>query len=221
QYYSKIKEDVKSIKVGALALKISSFYMNAIMIDFIVWHVMKHSSVNKIFLDAESHRLHDKENEIYDALVEKYNKDRVFLYKTYQMYRKDSLDKLKYDMRTYKNLGIKLVRGAYMQQDRQHGILYGSKEETDSNYDEAIKYAGESKHKVLVATHNNVSIRKAMNYENIEFAQLLGMNDLASKMLYDSGYVVYKYIPYGGFMETYPYLARRLYENFQIREHLK
>ena len=51
--------------------------------------------------------------------------------------------------------------------------------------------------------------------ENIEFAQLRGMSDKLSEKL-SKKHTVYKYIPYGDFYDTLPYLIRRLYENYPM-----
>jgi hypothetical protein len=42
-----------------------------------------------------------------------------------------------------------------------------------------------------------------------------GRDEYGEKLL-NSGFTVYKYAPYGSFIETYPYLLRRLYENYDV-----
>ena len=42
---------------------------------------------------------------------------------------------------------------------------------------------------------------KNKNLDNIEFAQLMGMNDKLSKNI-AKNYIVYKYVPYGDFTYT-------------------
>ena len=44
----------------------------------------------------------------------------------------------------------------------------------------------------------------------------MGMSDNYSEQLEKDGYIVYKYLPYGNFIETLPYLLRRLYENYPL-----
>lgn len=69
----------------------------------------------------------------------------------------------------------------------------------------------------MCATHNekSVSIAKSIN-RNIEFSQLMGMSDFLSESLVKENYKVFKYVPYGNFRDTYPYLLRRLYENYPM-----
>lgn len=181
------------------------------------------------FLDAESQKTKATEDAVFSKLLHLYNKDKTILYKTYQMYRKDSMKELKDDIRSYENHGIKLVRGAYMNQDKNSGVLYTNKVDTDKNYDEAVEYVlSEIKVrnglKVVIATHNVLSVEKALYYKpdttNVSFAQLLGMKDCLSDHIVSQGYTVHKYVPYGSFKDTLPYLTRRLYENYDILGHL-
>ena len=79
---------------------------------------------------------------------------------------------------------------------------------------------------MLCATHNFRSIYLARHYinkhelTNIEFAQLLGMADVMTNDLQENGFKVYKYLPYGSFHQSIPYLLRRLYENYPLVRHL-
>jgi len=43
----------------------------------------------------------------------------------------------------------------------------------------------------------------------------MGMSDKLSEKL-SKKHTVYKYIPYGNFYDTLPYLIRRLYENYPM-----
>lgn len=238
RYVRKMQEDVLAIpRGGSLALKASSFMFDYTLMDKFIKYTFKRSrvGVKTIYLDAEQDAYHDVERELYDKLLYKYNKDGVVrLYKTYQMYRKDSLEELKSDIKRYESssgLGVKMVRGAYLNQDKKNaGVLWESKEETDASYNAGLAYVLECKTKkvpLLLATHNDYSIQKAMELslrfdnKNIEYAQLLGMNDRASRMLHERGLVVHKYVPYGSLIETYPYLIRRVYENMDVLRHIR
>lgn len=176
-----------------------------------------------IFLDAEQSNMINKENFVYNKLIEanQYNQC-VVTYKTYQMYRRDSLNEIECDLRRFDRFGLKIVRGAYHSKDDKE--LFQTKKETDDNYNEAIKLISSHKYSnnVCYATHNSTSINLASttsSNDNISFAQLLGMRDDISSDLVMKGYKVYKYAPYGSFREMFPYLMRRLNENPYILRH--
>lgn len=217
-YMNIIWQDVKKVQPqSAWALKYSSFHDFQYMHDT-VEHLTKH--VNTIVLDSEHHHLYKKEQQTYNDLIDIYNRNEVRLYKTYQMYRKDSLKTLVDDIHNFEHLGIKLVRGAY--HDYKVDCFWPYKHETDDNYNNALRYLSLKMKKnhnlrVMIATHNNDSLEYAaqLNFDktNTTFAQLLDMNDEAGIKLNAMGYRVYKYVPYGTLMETFPYLLRRFYES--------
>ena len=231
KYMNRIKKDVEEIpRDSTFALKYTSFN-NYNYMDYSIKHMLNH--VDRIFLDAEHVEVHEKEKDTYAKLIDKYNSDKLVLYKTYQMYRADSTQELIRDMRQYKNLGIKLVRGAYHHKDKNKHIIFSDKLATDDNYNngirqviQEIKTRKEGDIRLLLATHNDESIKLALKISEhvdigkIEFAQLLGMNDEIGKFLIEKGKRVYKYVPYGGIIETMPYLIRRLYENNDILKHM-
>lgn len=177
---------------------------------------------SKLLIDAEQSILQCNINSLTNEFIKEYNQDKVHLYKTYQMYRKDSLKELEKDLsqpREY-SIGVKLVRGAYYKEDISTGLLYLKKEDTDNNYNRGISLFQElSKEKdvLMCATHNekSISIAKSIN-RKIEFSQLMGMSNTLTKNLAKENYNVFKYIPYGNFRDTYPYLIRRLYENYPM-----
>jgi proline dehydrogenase len=177
-------------------------------------------NTSKVFLDAENLKYKNLENTIYNNLIINHNKNNVFVYKTYQMYLKNSFQELQGDIDKYNNLGVKLVRGAYFNQDRNSNLIYNNINDTHANYNNAVKFCIQNNIKLLVATHNEYSVINALNLkpnkDNIEFAQLLGMNNELSNFIVHKGYKVYKYMPYGSFNEILPYLSRRLYENYGI-----
>lgn len=206
KYSYKIKADAKHAPDMAFALKYSSFKDAALMqytVDDIV------HSVKYVILDAECDLYHEKERLIYDQIIRKHNKNRVKIYKTYQMYRKDSMNELLCDLETYPHLGIKLVRGAYHHRDKKYNVLFNTKKQVDENYNRAIEIIPTDAH-LMIATHNRESIELAATQArpNASLAHLLGMRAPSS-----AGFPVYLYAPYGSFFETYPYLLRRLYEN--------
>tara|TARA_E500000178_G_scaffold293790_1_gene298722 strand:+ start:1173 stop:1928 length:756 start_codon:yes stop_codon:yes gene_type:complete len=181
---------------------------------------------NTILIDAENYDIQDKINSITDNFMEIYNKHHLHIYKTYQLYRTDYLDIMKHDLQKERNysIGFKIVRGAYYNEDKKHNILFDHIDETHKNYNQGIGlFVNHYQHqdKLLCATHNEDSTIIAMQHikekqlENIEFAQLMGMSDNLSGKL-SKKHVIYKYIPYGDFHDTLPYLIRRLYENYPM-----
>lgn len=193
-------------------------------LDQIVLQCIKNN--NTLLIDAENYNVQDKICKITDTFMEQYNRNDLYIYKTYQLYRKDYLDILKNDLNKDRNymIGVKLVRGAYYNEDKKHNILFDHIDETHKNYDRGIGLFVnhyQDQDKLLCATHNEDSTIIAMQYirdkqlENIEFAQLMGMSDNLSGKL-SKKHIVYKYIPYGDFHDTLPYLIRRLYENYPM-----
>ena len=128
---------------------------------------------------------------------------------------------LENDLSNYNNFGIKLVRGAYHNQDKNTGLLYLVKENTDRHYNQAIHLLSNYDNDVIVATHNKNSCQIALSYQKqFKYAQLLGMNDYLSNYLLNNRQQVYKYIPYGNWKESIPYLTRRLYENYDVLKYI-
>jgi hypothetical protein len=226
-----LKNSIINNKNNTFALKLSTintndFNTNISNISDICLLAIKNNS--KLLIDAEDYLLQPQIEEITNYIMKKYNQDDTHIYKTYQMYRKDSIDTFLNDItktRNY-NIGFKVVRGAYMNQDKKYNIICDSYSETNENYNNAIELfckLNKLNDKLLCATHNEESINIAVNkinkynYSNkIEFAQLMGMSDNLSNKLSKQGYITYKYLPYGNLYESIPYLIRRLYENYPM-----
>ena len=186
---------------------------------------------SKVLIDAEQHDLQEKIDAFADYSMEKFNQHEVVVYKTYQMYKKEANEKLMEDLTAPRSyfMGIKLVRGAYLKQDQPLGVLCNTENETHHQYDQGIKDF--VKHhmigdELLCATHNPRSVYLAKHLirqhqlQNISFAQLLGMSDYMTQDLQAHGYKAYKYLPYGEFRESIPYLLRRLYENYPMTQYM-
>lgn len=216
----------------SLALKLSSYlpYEPEKNIRSTIDHAFM-NGCKYIYLDAETDDLFKKENDIFNEIIKDYNNANktIKIYKTYQMYKNNSFKHLINDINNLNYLGIKLVRGAYYYKEQEINphILFKTKLETDNNYNNAIDFIIRAIHchniKVLIATHNNISVNKTIelinpnsNKQYISFAQLLGMNDELSNYTSKQGLETYKYVPYGTMQETLPYLIRRLYENYDI-----
>ena len=152
------------------------------------------------------------------------------------MYKTDSFNELEDDVikSNKKNsyLGVKLVRGAYYQEDKNkkllnnHFVLYQNKVDTDLNYNKGILYLYEHsiKKSIINATHNQESINLTylLNQEKkiFEFAHLMGMNEKKYNDLLKKGEKVNVYVPYGPYKYMIPYLSRRLYENIDTLKYM-
>ena len=198
-----------------------------------------HSLNIPIFIDAEESWIQDTIDELATAMMHKYNKEHAIVYNTLQMYRWDRLAYLKQcyaDAENYKYfLGLKLVRGAYMEKERARAEKLGyaspiqkNKASTDKDYDIAVFFCVENIDRIAfcAGTHNEDSSAKLTkllaekgidkNDKRVYFSQLLGMSDHISYNLAFAKYNVAKYVPYGPVKEVIPYLIRRAEENTSI-----
>ena len=174
----------------------------------------------KILIDAEDVANQTQINYITDKIMLNYNIETINIYKTYQMYRRDSLKTLENDMNRFSHLGIKLVRGAYMTQDKHTGILFDSKAGTDKAFRAALDIALQSNRSnvihAMVCTHNKDDIHYMIKkYKNqpIIHASLYGFLPNDTQKIVKSGIPTYKYLPYGSMEDAIPYLMRRIQEN--------
>ena len=193
----------------------------------------------RIFIDSEDSFIQDPVDEIVTRLMEKYNTQKAIVCNTYQMYRVGMLNNLQeaYRASIEKNyfLGAKLVRGAYMEKERERARERGYKDpilpdktSTDRSYDDALKFCIDRIDRIALcsATHNeesNMLLAGLMNErglpnhdERIYFAQLYGMSDHISFNLVNVEYNVVKYVPFGPVESVMPYLLRRAEENPSI-----
>tara|TARA_B000000475_G_scaffold259358_1_gene242225 strand:+ start:7645 stop:8475 length:831 start_codon:yes stop_codon:yes gene_type:complete len=211
----------------AYSLKISSYlpYETESYLNKIIKKINNTKHTKKyIFLDAEQSSLKNKEDYYFNKIIEKYQEeDDLYIYKTYQMYRKNSLKELENDIKNFDKIGIKLVRGAYY--NNKDTELFNNKIDTDYSYNNGIEYLiNNNIDNVVLATHNSESIDYSISLNaknNIMYAQLLGMGDNISNNLVKKNKKVFKYVPYGNIFELYPYLLRRLYENMDMIKHFK
>ena len=191
-----------------------------------------------LLIDAEESWMQDSADNLIEQLMEKYNKNKTIIFSTLQMYRHDRMDYLKrlHLKAKEKNfyIGMKLVRGAYMEKERERAEEKGypspickNKAETDKNYDNAIRYMIEnSKMSIFAGTHNEESsylLMKLAEKHNMSksdtriwFGQLYGMSDHISFNLAKHGYNVAKYLPFGPVRDVMPYLIRRAEENTSV-----
>ena len=97
-----------------------------------------------IMIDAEQDDIQKKINNFTDDFIKKYNYEKPIIYKTYQMYRKDSYQIFQKDLEYFKDihLGIKLVRGAYYNTDKKKNVLFSEKKDTDNSFNNAVESIG-------------------------------------------------------------------------------
>ncbi|WP_374166892.1 proline dehydrogenase family protein [Arcticibacter sp. MXS-1] len=192
-----------------------------------------------VMIDAEETWIQGAIDDMAIEMMRQYNREEAIVYNTYQLYRNDKLASLQADVYLAETdgfiLGAKLVRGAYMEKERERAQRLGypspindSKEATDREYNEALRFCIQHiEHTAFVAgTHNEQSCRLlaelinqyglAHNHPHLYFSQLLGMSDNLSFNLADAGYNVTKYVPYGPVKAVLPYLFRRAQENTSI-----
>ena len=190
----------------------------------------------RLFIDAEETWIQDAIDNMVDDMMLKYNKEKTLIFNTVQLYRHDRVAFMKENIAKARSgnykIGYKLVRGAYMEKERERAALNGypspiqpDKAACDKDYNEAIKLCIENIDMVAVCagTHNEESsalLAKLMEEkgiansdERIWFSQLLGMSDHISFNLANAGYCVCKYVPYGPVVSVLPYLFRRAAEN--------
>lgn len=192
-----------------------------------------------VFVDAEDSWIQDTIDRACEAMMIKYNKENAIVYTTVQMYRWDRLDYLKklQGLAQEHNIkiGVKLVRGAYMEKERERAKEMGykdpiqpNKKATDDDYNAALAFCIEhiSNFAICAGSHNEDSANVlvdlikgkelSLNDSRVYFAQLLGMSDHISFNLSSLGYNVAKYVPYGPVREVMPYLIRRAQENTSV-----
>lgn len=193
----------------------------------------------KILIDAEESWFQDVIDQMAYEAMSKYNQEKCIVYNTYQMYRHDMLERLKqaHAVATAKGywLGAKLVRGAYMEKERERAASKGyqspiqaTKEASDKDYNAALTFCMEnlSNMGLVSGSHNEYSNRLLAELiadkgydpqdDRIYFAQLYGMSDNISYNLAKAGYLVVKYVPYGPVEKVMPYLSRRAEENTSV-----
>ena len=183
--------------------------------------------------------MQDAADDLVTEMMRKYNKERAIVFNTLQMYRHDRLQYLK-DLHKIAQeegfyIGMKVVRGAYMEKENERAKTKGyptpicaSKEATDINYDAGVSYMLDHLNEmaIFVGTHNEISSYKVMNAisqlgidrndKRIWFGQLYGMSDNISYNLAAYNYNVAKYLPFGPVRDVMPYLIRRAQENTSV-----
>ncbi|MGD8763510.1 MAG: proline dehydrogenase family protein [Desulfobacteraceae bacterium] len=192
-----------------------------------------------IYIDAEETWIQGAIDRLAEEMMAEYNQNKAIVFTTLQLYRWDRNDYFKQLIRQARSgaykLGIKIVRGAYLEKERERArrLKYKSpinetKAETDREYDKSVEIFIDNIDvvEICVGTHNEYSCKLlvqymaenklANNHPHIYFSQLYGMSDNISFNLANAGYNVSKYLPFGPVESTLPYLARRAEENTAI-----
>lgn len=192
-----------------------------------------------VMVDAEETWIQTIIDELVEEMIFRFNHEKPLVYNTLQMYRHDRLDYLKDLNRRAREKGVftavKLVRGAYMEKERERAAekgypspIYPDKLGTDKGYNDAVAYCVENVKDVAVCigTHNEmscqlgtekmISLDVPRNHPHISYSQLLGMSDHISYNLAAEGFNVTKYVPYGPVKTVVPYLIRRAEENTSV-----
>ena len=192
-----------------------------------------------VYVDAEESWIQDAIDAIAEDLMARFNRDKPSVFSTVQMYRHDRLVYLETAHKAAEAsghiLGVKLVRGAYMEKERARAEdrgypspIHPSKEAVDVDYDAALVYCLTHIDEIAfcAATHNEdscqlvVSSARAagvpLNHAHIHFAQLYGMSDHITFNLARAGFNASKYVPYGPVLDVVPYLIRRAQENRSV-----
>ncbi|SNR33171.1 L-proline dehydrogenase [Lutibacter agarilyticus] len=192
-----------------------------------------------LLIDAEETWMQTAADDLIEEMMAKYNTEKVIVFGTLQLYRWDRLDYLK---KLHKRaneqgfkIGMKLVRGAYMEKERERAEEKGYKDPicenkaaTDKMFNNVLTYMFNNIEDMAVfaGTHNEESSYLLMDLlskssidkadKRIWFGQLYGMSDHISYNLSKHGYNVAKYLPYGPVRDVMPYLIRRAEENTSV-----
>jgi proline dehydrogenase len=192
-----------------------------------------------VLIDAEETWIQAPVDVLTILMMEQFNNGRVVVYNTIQLYRADRLAFLKdsfeaAELRGFV-LGVKLVRGAYMEKERKRAMemnypspIQPDKEACDRDYNAAVAFCIEHLDRiaVIVATHNEESNLLAvqmlqereirLHHPHVHFSQLYGMSDNITFNLAKAGCSVSKYLPFGPIRDVIPYLMRRAQENSSV-----
>jgi proline dehydrogenase len=192
-----------------------------------------------LLIDAEESWMQDAADQLVEEMMRAYNVKNRVVYNTLQMYRWDRMDYYKNLLEKARQenfqLGIKIVRGAYLEKENERAAQKGyrspicpTKDATDVNFDTALRFSLDNLDRVslFAGTHNEASSyllmqemesrQLAKSDSRIWFGQLYGMSDHISYNLAKAGYQVCKYLPFGPVRDVMPYLIRRAEENTSV-----
>ena len=192
-----------------------------------------------VLIDAEESWIQDPVDRLTMEMMEEFNQDKVIVYNTIQLYRTDRLQFLHMSHRIAQQnkfmLGVKLVRGAYLEKERDRASSKGypspiqpTKQASDNDYNAAVVFCISqiANTACIIATHNEESNLLAAqlmekndlhpDHSHVHFSQLYGMSDNITFNLAKEGFSVSKYLPFGPINDVIPYLMRRAQENKSV-----
>jgi proline dehydrogenase len=192
-----------------------------------------------VLIDAEETWIQDPVDALVMLMMDRFNKGKIVIYNTLQHYRHDRIEFLRDSIEAARQrnfiLAVKLVRGAYMEKERDRASEKGypspiqpDKDSTDRDYDLAVKMCIDNIDfvAVMIASHNDQSNLLGvklleekglpLDHKHVHFSQLFGMSDNITFNLASAGCSVSKYLPFGPIKDVVPYLMRRAQENSSI-----
>jgi proline dehydrogenase len=192
-----------------------------------------------VLVDAEETWIQDPVDAMVMDMMDRFNRKKAVIYNTAQLYRHDRYAFLEASVEAAKQrgfiLGMKLVRGAYMEKERKRANEQGypspiqaTKENTDRDFDQSIRLCLAHLDQVatIIASHNEQSnllgaqllhdLNIPHHHPHVHFSQLYGMSDHITFNLAEAGYSVSKYLPFGPIKHVVPYLMRRAQENSSV-----
>ena len=198
-----------------------------------------------LMIDAEETWIQGAIDQLAREAMQEFNRDQLVVLTTIQCYRVGRQAQLRADLDHASDhsyfYGVKLVRGAYMEKERERAATMGyaspiqpDKAGTDAEYDACVRMMLEALGRpdapgrvgVVIGTHNEGSNRlgaelltaQGWNPQDapVWFAQLYGMSDFISYIMSHHGFRVAKYLPFGPIVNVMPYLLRRAEENTSV-----
>lgn len=193
----------------------------------------------KLMIDAEESWMQGAADDLVEEMMEKYNREKAIVWNTMQMYRTGRIEYMTQQLKSAEEkgyfIGYKVVRGAYMEKERERAAemnypdpIQPTKEATDKNYNDAIDFVMAHLDRVsgFFGTHNETSSELVISKmgaqslpnddSRVYSGQLYGMSDHITYALADKKYNVAKYLPYGPVKDVVPYLTRRAEENTSV-----
>ena len=192
-----------------------------------------------VMVDAEESWIQPAVDDLAIEYMRTYNQGKAIVYNTAQLYRHDRLAQLKDALELAKKEGfiyaVKIVRGAYMEKERERASRMGyaspiqpDKASTDKDYNAALTLIlNHLNHMaVVIGTHNENSVALAakllseqgypIDHAHVHVAQLFAMSDHISFNAAAAGLNTAKYLPFGPVRDVLPYLFRRAEENTAV-----